>query len=94
MELGAVGAVECRRLALTHEPSVEVTSHTVVAERISAVGGDVNVYDPVAFKVIVLCCRLTDGSVLGKDDDAGMVIADANLILCTNHSIRVDAAQA
>ena len=50
------------------QPSIEVTSHTIVTERIGTIGSDVNLDEPVALQVVVLSSRLTYRSILREHD--------------------------
>ena len=73
---------------------LHVACHTIVAQRVSSVGGDVDVDHPVAFQMVVFGSRCSDNSVVGQYDDATMVVAHANLVLSTDHTEGVDAAKA
>ena len=50
--------------------------------------GDIYLYQPVAFYVIVFCGRLSHGSVFWQHYYAGMVCADAYLVLSAYHAVR------
>ena len=76
-----------------NEISVEVASHTVVRASVGTVCSDVNFNKVVAVDVIIVGCLLSHLSVGGEDDDAGVVVTDANLILGTYHSIALHTAQ-
>ena len=78
---------------MAHEPSVEVACYTVVAERVGAVGCDVDVDHPVAFEMIVFSGRLSHRSVVGENDDSRVVGTDTYLVLSANHAEGVDTAQ-
>ena len=62
-------------------------------EGIGTVGCDVYLDEPVALQVVVFCCGGTDNGILRQHDDASMVVANAYLVLGTNHAQRLYAAQ-
>ena len=93
LELRAVRAVHLRLVAIALQPGIQVAGHSPVREAVSTVGGDVHLNEPVALQMIVLSGRRAYHGILREDDDAGMVIADTDLILCTDHTVRLDATQ-
>ena len=74
-------------------PRIEVACHAVVRETVGAVCRDVHFDEPIALDVVVLGSRSTHLCIFRQDDDAGMVVADAYLVFCTNHATRLHAAQ-
>ena len=60
---------------------------------IRAVGGDVNLDEPIALQVVVFSRGLSHPCVVGQHDDSGMVSTNTYLVLCTYHSAALNAAQ-
>ena len=60
---------------------------------VGTVGGDVDLYEPVALQVVILSSRLTDRSILGQDDNTSMAGANANLVLGTDHTAGLNTTQ-
>ena len=88
-----VGAMQTCLLAICHEPCIEVAGHSPMRECIRAVGGDVNLDEPVALKVVVFSGRLPHLGVLRQHNDSGMVGANTYLVLCAYHSAAFHATQ-
>ena len=80
-------------VAVLHKPCVEVACYTPVAESVGAVGGDVNLYHPVALKVVIFGGGLAHRSVLGQHDDAVVARAYTYLVFGTYHAEALYAAQ-
>ena len=74
-------------------PGIQITSHTIVRQRIRAVGGNVNLYHPVAFQMIVFSRRLTHRSVFRQYDDTVVRGTHTDFVFCANHTQRLNAAQ-
>ena len=64
-----------------------------MAERVASVGGDVYFYHPVTFQPVIFGGGLPHGSVIGQYDNAGVVGANANLVLGAYHAQAFYAAQ-
>ena len=93
LEAVAIGTMQAGLVAILNEPGIEVASHTVVAAGIGPVGSDVHLNQVVALHVEVFCSRCADNSILWKDDDAAVVVANAYLIFCTKHAAALHATQ-
>ena len=60
---------------------------------VSAVGGDIDLDEPVALETVVFGCGRAYDSVGGQHDDAIVAGADAYLVLSTDHAVGLDATQ-
>ena len=85
--------MKSRLIAVLLQPCIQVASHTPVRERISAVGSDVNLNQPVTLQVVILSSRRTYHSVLRQHDDTSVTGADTYLVLGTNHAQRLHTTQ-
>ena len=92
-KLRAVGAMHLGLVAIALQPGIQVACHTPVAQSISAVGGDINLNQPVALQVVVLCSRCAHYSILGQYDNTVVTGTYANLVLGTDHTVALYAAQ-
>ena len=82
-----------RLIAIALQPGIEVTGNTPVRQTVSTVGCDVHLDEPVALQMIVLSGRRTYHSVLRQYDDTRVIVADTDLVLCTDHTVTLHAAQ-
>ena len=80
-------------VTVLRQPGIEVTGHTVMAQRIRTVGRDVYVDQPVAVQMIILGGRLSDRCILRQYDDAVMARTDADFILGTDHTEALHTTQ-
>ena len=80
-------------ISVLKEPGIEVACHTIMTACICTVGGNIHFYDVIALDVIILSGRYAHWCVLGKNDDAAMVITHTYLILGTYHTATFHAAQ-
>ena len=80
-------------VAVLNEPGVEVARHTVVRAGVGTVGRDIYFDEPIALEAVVLGSGCANDSVGGQHDDTAVVMADANLVLGTDHAIGLNAAQ-
>ena len=64
-----------------------------MAACICTVGGNVHLYQIVAFQIVILLGRNTNGSILGQYDDTVVACTYANLILCTDHAQALHTTQ-
>ena len=85
-KLVAIRTMQRCLIAILQEPSIEVASHTIMAESISTVGCNINLYYPVAFKMIVFGSRHSDLSILRQYDDAIVRGANTDFVFGTNHA--------
>lgn len=63
-------AMQACLVAILLQPGIQVAGYTPVTERISTVGCDINLDEPVALQVIILSSRLTYRSIFREYDDA------------------------
>ena len=89
LELRAVRTMQRGLVAIALQPGIEVTGYAPMRETISTVGCDIHLNEPVALQMIILSSRRTHNSILRQYDDTGMVMTDSNLILCTDHTVRL-----
>ncbi len=82
-------AMEVRLLTVGTQPCIQISCHTIVRECVRTIGSDINFYQPIALQVIILSCRLTYRCILWQYYDTFVRCADTNLVLSTNHSVRL-----
>ena len=82
-----------RLITVLLQISIEVTRHTPVRTSVRVVRRDVHLNHIVALQTVVLSGRRTHHSILWQHDDAVMTRAHTNLILGTDHAVRLDATQ-
>ena len=85
--------VQRRLIAVLQQPGVKVACHAPVRERVGTVGRDIHFDDEIALKLVVFRRRSAHHSIVGQHDDALVRSADANLVLGTNHAVRLVSAQ-
>ena len=79
-------AMQTCLVAILLQPGIQVAGYTPVTERISTVGCDIDLDEPVALQVIILSSRLTYRSIFREYDDAVVRSTYTNLIFSTNHT--------
>lgn len=89
----AVRTMQRCLIAVLLQPCIKVACHSPMRQRIGSVGCDINLYQPVAFKIIVFCCRCSYYCIFWQNDNAVVAYAHSNLVFSTNHSARLNAAQ-
>ena len=80
-------------IAILHQPSIQIASHTPMGKCISTVGSDVNLDDPIALQMIIFGGWSANNCIFGQDNDAIMTLANTNFVFSTNHAIRFNATQ-
>ena len=92
-ESTAVRTMKRCLVTILRQPGIEVTGHTVMAQRIGTVGRNVYVDQPVAVQMIILGGRLSDRCILRQYDNAVMACADTDFILSTDHTEALHTTQ-
>ena len=85
--------MEAGLIAIALEPCIEVACHAPVRQCIGAVGGDINLYEPVALQVVILGSRCSHHCIVGQHDDTVVRRAHSYFVLSTYHAERLHTAQ-
>ena len=76
-------------MAVAQQPGIQITCYAPVTQTISTICRDVNLDEPITLQMIILCSGCTNHCILRQYDNTRMVIANADLILCTDHTVRL-----
>ena len=79
-------AMQACLVAILLQPGIQVAGYPPVTERISTVGCDINLDEPVALQMVIFSSRLTYRSIFWEYDDAVVRGTYTNLILSTDHT--------
>ena len=79
--------------AIAHQPGIQITGYTPMTQTIGTVCRDVNLDEPVALQMIILCSGCTDNCIIRQYDDTIVAGTDADLILCTDHTVRLHTTE-
>ena len=85
--------MEACLIAVTLEPCIQIACYSIVRKGICTVCCDVNLYEPVALKVVVFCCRSSYFCVCRKNDDTVVASSNADFVLCAYHAVALDTAK-
>ena len=86
------GKLEAHLLAAAAEVGRQIARHAYVRGGVDTVGREAYAYQIVILDMEKLACRHSHRGICGQLHDAGMVGADAELVLGAEHTHRLDAA--
>ena len=82
-------SLQLSRFASLLQVSSQITSHPIVRSSIHPVRGNIDLQYEVTLYIIIFFGRSSHNRLGRQDDDTGMVCTNTNLILGTNHTIRL-----
>ena len=76
-----------------NQPGIQIACYTIVAQGVGAVRRNINVYHPIAFKVIIFSGRSALYRLIGQYDNAIMRGTDAYFVFSANHTVALNTTQ-
>ena len=88
-----IGSMQDCLYAVAHQISVKVARHSPMRTSIRAIGGDVDLNQPIAFQVEISSSRHTDGGIFGQHHDTIVSVTHSDLVFRTNHAVTLDTTE-